>query len=55
MNLSLSRQQTIIFVALAILTLIILTFTLLSAVAHIDVLHMFLSSGIIPDVWVRWP
>ncbi len=55
MNLSLSRQQTIIFVALAILTLIILTFTLLSTVAHVNILHMILSSGIIPDIWVRNP
>ena len=55
MNISLSRQQTIIFVALAILTLIIFTFTLLAAVAHIDVIHMILSLSGIPDAMPRWP
>ncbi|GAC1636727.1 MAG: hypothetical protein NVS4B11_39310 [Ktedonobacteraceae bacterium] len=44
--------QTIIFFILALLTLLAITFVLLSTFAHIDVLHMI---GDLPDVISRWP
>jgi len=55
MNLTLSRQQTALIIALALLTVLILTFTMLSAIAHIDVLHMILSWNALPDFMPRLP
>ncbi len=53
MNLTLSRQQTALLVLLAILTVLFITFTLLSAAAHINVLHFFTSD--LPDIFIRRP
>ena len=57
MNLMISRfPQTIVIIILALLTLLAMTFILLSTVAHIDVLHMILSwSTELPDFLSRRP
>ncbi len=47
--------QTIIFVILALLTLLAITFVLLSTFAHINVLHMILSWGVLPDFIYKNP
>jgi len=56
MNFILVRYpQTIIFFALALLTLLIISFVLLTAFTHVNVLHMILSLTGIPDILSRWP
>jgi len=48
--------QMIIFLALALLTLLAITFVLLATFAHIDLLHVILSwSGCSPSFISRWP
>ena len=45
MSIALRTQQKLVFIILALLTILALSFVLLSTVAHIDVWHMFLSVG----------
>ena len=52
MNVALNRQQVLLCIALVIITLLIVTVTLLSAVAHVNVLHLLYE---LPNFYSRWP
>lgn len=45
MSIALRTQQKLVFIVLALLTILALSFVLLSTVAHIDVWRMLLSWG----------
>ncbi len=57
MNLIINRwPQTIIFFMLALLTLLAITFVLLSTFAHVNVLHVLSGLGdVISNIWYRYP
>ena len=52
MNVALNRQQVLLCIALAIITLLIVTVALFSIVGHINVLHALYD---LPNFWARWP
>jgi len=43
------RNQKFAFILLAVLTAIVVTFILLTAVAHIDMLHLFTTAVVKPN------
>ena len=50
MSIALRNQQKIVFLVLALLTVLVLGFILLSTVAHVDVWHLLFSWGhIVPN------
>lgn len=51
MSIALRNKHVFALIVLALLTLLALTFILLSAVAHIDVWHSFIS--LVPDAMYR--
>ena len=57
MNLIINRwPQTIIFFVLALLTLLAITFVLLSTFAHVNVLHILSDlGGSLANILVRYP
>ena len=52
MNVALNRQQVLLCIALAIITLLIVTVALFSIVGHINVLHALYA---LPNIWARNP